>query len=102
MSNPVLELVTFKTKPGIDDAEMLRASDEAMPFLQSSAGFIRRELFKTGDSQWLDLVYWSSLAEAEAAMAESMNQSCVLDMMRLLDESSMSIQHLAQVRVYGN
>ena len=100
MNNPVIELVSVKTKPGVADADMLRASDAVMEFLSKANGFVRRELFKAGENQWLDLVYWNSRAEAEAAMAQSMNQPCVLEMMQLLDESSMTMRHLDQVRVY--
>jgi heme-degrading monooxygenase HmoA len=100
MSNPVIELVAVKTKPGVADADMLRASDSVMEFLGQSPGFIRRELFKTGENQWLDLVYWNSREEAEAALTQSMNQPSVLEMMQLLDKSSMTMQHLDQVRVY--
>jgi hypothetical protein len=100
MSTLVIELVSVKTRPGVDEADMLRAADAVMAFLSKASGFIRRELFKAGENQWVDLIYWNSREEAEAAMAQSMDQPCVLEMMRLLDESSLAMQHLDQVRVY--
>ncbi len=100
MSNPVIELVSVKTRPGVEEADMLRAADGVMAFLSKARGFIRRELFRAGENQWVDLIYWNSREEAEAALAQSMNQPSVQEMMSLLDESSLNMLHLDQVRTY--
>jgi heme-degrading monooxygenase HmoA len=100
MSNLVIELVSVKARPGVDEADMLRAADAVMAFLSKANGFIRRELFKAGEDQWVDLIYWNSREEAEAALAQSMDQPSVQAMMSLLDENSLNMLHLNPVRTY--
>src|SRR5215218_9793070 len=44
MSAQVIELVTFRLKPGIDEATFRAAVETSMPFLLRQAGFLGREV----------------------------------------------------------
>jgi len=64
-----IEWAPFTLAPGTDDAALLQASaDLQADFLARQPGFVRRDLLKGADGQWIDLVYWDSPGAAEAAM----------------------------------
>ncbi|MGH2593537.1 MAG: antibiotic biosynthesis monooxygenase family protein [Anaerolineae bacterium] len=100
--SPIIELVLMKPKAAVDEAALLRASDDLMPFLREVGGFIRRELLKTEDNQWVDLVYWNSLAEAQHAANTIMSKPAGQRLATLLDETSITLLHLHQVRTYNS
>ena len=100
--SPIIELVLTKPKPGVSDADLLRAADDLMPFLHEVGGFIHWELLKTEDNQWVDLVYWNSLAEAQHAAEVIMSKPAGQRLDALLDETSITILHLHQVRTYNS
>jgi hypothetical protein len=69
MSNEVIEWAPFKVKPGIDEKTLLKLSAELQEsFLARQKGYRRRELIRTGDGEYVDIVRWASMEDAEAAM----------------------------------
>ncbi len=65
------------------------------------SGFIRRDLFKDSHGQWLDIVYWSSMAEAQRATEAFASLPCAQTLMELLDDTSVTMLHLEQARSYA-
>ena len=100
--SPIVELVLMKPKAAVDEAALVRAADDLMPFLHEVGGFIRRELLKTDDGQWVDLAYWNSLAEAQRAAETFVSTPVGQRLDSLLDETSITILHLHQVRTYNS
>jgi GH15 family glucan-1,4-alpha-glucosidase len=96
-----VEVVLFKLKPTTDEAAFLKAADAIMPDLRSMPGYLRRELLKGDDGQWLDVVYWRSLAEAQQAAQDLMQRPAVQPLFGMLDETTVTILHPHQARVYG-
>ena len=68
-ANPVAvaEIVTFRLRPGADEARFLadaRATDRPVA---AQPGFLRRSLSRDGTGLWTDYVEWSDQASATAA-----------------------------------
>ncbi|MCZ7362749.1 MAG: hypothetical protein O8C58_05380, partial [Candidatus Methanoperedens sp.] len=59
--NLTIEIVEFKSLKGTDEKVFLEASDTMMKDLKKQSGFINRELLKSEDDQWIDIVHWRSL-----------------------------------------
>ena len=69
--------------------------------LRAMDGFIRRDLFKDAHGQWMDIVYWRSLAEAQRAAEMFPALPCAQKLMDLLDATSVTMLHLEQARSYA-
>ncbi|MBI3584022.1 MAG: hypothetical protein HY096_08755 [Nitrospinae bacterium] len=69
MKNIIIEWAPFTVANGVDDATLI-ATSEALQnqFLSKQRGFIKRELLKGKDNQWVDVVYWNSKEDAEQAV----------------------------------
>src|SRR5687768_13380134 len=65
----VIEWAPFRLRDGVTDAELMEASAAIQrDFLEARPGFVRRELVRSGDGLWADVVYWTDLAAARDAM----------------------------------
>ena len=101
MSNGhTLEVAMFRLKDGTDQEAFLSASDATMSALRSYSGFIRREVFKSEDGQWLDLLYWTSLEEAMSAAEQILDDPSCHPFLEMLDMPSLTMLHLHPVRTY--
>ena len=66
----VIEWAPFRLRDGVSEAELLEASNAIQSgFLDGRPGFVRRELARSEDGLWTDVVHWSDHASAQAAMA---------------------------------
>ena len=64
----IVETAWFKTKPGVSDEAFLAASKKAHEgYLSRCKGFVRRELLKGDDGQWVDVVHFETDSDADAA-----------------------------------
>jgi heme-degrading monooxygenase HmoA len=62
-----VEIVQFELIDGVEEIEFLQDADSMIPELKSQPGFIKRALLKSPDGQWMDIVHWNSLSEAQQA-----------------------------------
>src|SRR5688572_17630060 len=66
----IVEWAPFRLKAGVADAALLEASQALQQdFLARQPGFVKRELLRGTDGQWVDLVFWRDEASANAIMA---------------------------------
>lgn len=65
-NHPTVEIVQFRLKPGVSEADFLAANEPVQADLQKTSGYIRREMLRNDDGQYIDLVFWNSLAERAA------------------------------------
>jgi hypothetical protein len=69
MNQQVIEWAPFRLKPGIDEAALIEASERLQSaFLERQDGFIRRELVRRGEGDYVDVVWWQTMAAAQKAM----------------------------------
>lgn len=78
MDHPVTVLASFKLAEGKSEADLLAASEQFQSaFVAKHSGVLRRELIKTGDSAYMDIVQFSSREAAETViMAEAESEAC--------------------------
>jgi predicted enzyme related to lactoylglutathione lyase len=98
---PVLELVHFRVKPGVRDEQVLAASAETQTWLEKVPGYLAREVSKNEEGQWIDLVHWRTLADAQAAAQLIMQEPCAANFMALLDPEQMTMVHVARKQYFG-
>ena len=99
--NRTLKVVLFKLKPGVEEAAFFQVNESILTDLRTMSGFIRRDLFKDSHGQWLDIVYWSSLAEAQRAADAFPSLPCAQTLMEMLDDTSVTMLHLEPARSYA-
>ncbi|WP_370305874.1 hypothetical protein [Sinimarinibacterium flocculans] len=65
-----IEWAPFRVRSGVSEAQLLASSAALQErFVARQAGFRTRELLRSADGQWVDLVRWDSREAAETAMA---------------------------------
>jgi hypothetical protein len=85
----VLELVVFKLKEGTKSDQLLETVDAVSGWISSRPGFISRELVnEAGGDRWIDVVWWQTLADAQAAAAMAMTSETCAPMFALIDMES--------------
>jgi hypothetical protein len=68
MNTEVIEWAPFKTRAGVDEGTVLRLSESLQKeFLAKQRGYEKRELLRAGDGEYIDVVWWASMEDAEAA-----------------------------------
>jgi hypothetical protein len=74
----VIEWAPFRLREGVTESELLEASNAIQRnFLDGRPGFLRRELARSDDGLWSDVVQWSDAAAAAAAMeAAGSSETC--------------------------
>jgi heme-degrading monooxygenase HmoA len=77
-SPQVIEVVTFKLKPGVTAKEFAPA-DKAVAdqHVSKQPGFISRESAAGDDGTWLVIVHWATKKDADASMASFANAAAV-------------------------
>jgi hypothetical protein len=92
------EVALYQLKSGIDDAQFLAISDEATEVYRKLPGFVRRELMKSDEGKWVDLVYWQNRDLAKQAEPTIYNDGTIAKVMAVLDTESMIFTHAEAVR----
>ena len=106
LATTVVEWAPFRVKPGVDDTVLLEASEALQrDFLAHQPGFIKRELLRGAEGQWVDLVYWRDEASAMAvipAIADSAACQAYFHLMEGMDSAdpAAGVLHLQRVRSY--
>lgn len=100
-----LEWAPFSLKEGVSEAEILKASENLQTeFLCQQKGFIRRELLKGADNQWVDLVYWENREAAEQAAKNAANSPACFKYFALMDADhnnpGAGVFHYDQIKTY--
>lgn len=89
----VIELVLFRLLENSTDEEVVEVSDKINPVLQKMPGFISRNLAKTDDGQWADIVYWDSMVNAQKAAKNILEHSECEQYFGMIDQSTSRMQH---------
>lgn len=86
----VIEVATFQLKPGVT-AEVFRPLDHAVEVEHVSLqpGFVSRESAAGKDGEWLVVVHWRSLNDAEASMNSFASVRAAADFMAKIQPDTM-------------
>jgi hypothetical protein len=90
----VLELVVYKLREGVSRDQFLGTNDAVSTWIRSQPGFISRELVYDGEGDhWVDVIWWETLEQAEAASERSMTSESCSPMFALIDMESTLMLH---------
>jgi len=102
----IVEVAPFQLAEGIDEATLIKASDAVQTdFLSKQSGFIKRDLLKGKENQWVDIIYWNSLQDAEKAIKNAEKSRACLKYFSLLigpdpDDPSAGVSHFERIMTY--
>ncbi len=91
----VIEIVRYRLKTEATPDQAVAAWEKSQSFAKAQPGFVGRRIATTADGEWIDEVEWESLEDAHAA-ASAFNPDTypeLMDLMAVLDQSSMSMTH---------
>ena len=64
----IVHVAEVRARAGVRDEELIAASQEAQDgFFAVQSGYAGRELLKSAEGVWLDIMYWESEADAATA-----------------------------------
>lgn len=88
----VLEVTTFKTKPATNMAQFIEMDAEVEAnFTSLQPGFIKRQSGLDDKGEFVVLVYWESMEDAEASMSKFMQDESVASYAGMIDGASMKM-----------
>ena len=89
-----LEIVTFKIKDGVNIPDFLKASGELEEgFAKKQEGFLSRTFARNEGNEWVDVIRWQTMADAEAASKAAMESPACAPMFGMIDEPSVKMMH---------
>ena len=90
----VLELVVFNLRAGASRKELLGTVDAVSSWIAEQPGFVSRSLVEDHDGgRWIDVVWWRSMEEAQAAAGRAMSSESCAPMFGLIDMESTLMVH---------
>ncbi len=92
-TQPALEVVHFQSNAEVTDSQLIEAANNMLETLQSWAGFIKRELIKVSDNQWMDVVHWVDSDAAMLAQENAMKSEICLAFFSLMTVSEEQMYH---------
>jgi hypothetical protein len=105
MDGQVIEMASFRLKQGVSEAALMQAAaviqDE---FLSGQPGFVRRELVREAEGKFADIILWTDLASAQAALAIAQTSAACGRYFALIEidraDAGAGIKHLEVVARY--
>ena len=89
-----LEIVTFKIKDGTGVSGFLAASaDMEEHFAKRQKGFVSRTFAKGEGNDWVDVIRWTTMEDAQAAAKAAMQSPACAPMFGMIDEASVKMMH---------
>ena len=90
----VLELVVFGLKDGVSAEQLLGTVDPVSAWIASQPGFVSRELVHDAAAdRWIDVVWWRTMDDANAAAELAMTSESCAPMFALIDMQSTLMLH---------
>ncbi|WP_298358929.1 hypothetical protein [uncultured Litoreibacter sp.] len=91
----VAEIVTFKLKDGVSDADFVAISQQTESWVRSAAGFRARHLSKDEHGVWTDYVIWEDMEKAMRVAREFEKQDFAPAIGGAINPETISIRHSA-------
>jgi hypothetical protein len=97
----IVEVSQFRLVPGTDEQAFLDAAETTQTgFLDEQEGFVGRDLLRTNDGSWMDIVRFQSAEAAQAAFEGFAGHPGVEAFESMLDRSSVSMTHWSVVKTW--
>ena len=93
-TDKILELVVFTLKDGVTRDQLLGTVDAVSDWAKGQPGFLSRDLsYAPAEHRWIEVVWWRSLADAEAAAEAALSSPSCAPMFALIDMESAQMLH---------
>lgn len=93
MSEPITVLAPIKLASGKTEADLLAASGRFQEnFVSRQQGVLRRELVRTADGEYLDIVQFRSAADAEKVMEAERSSPDCMEFFSMMDLSDVDME----------
>ena len=90
----VLELVIYRLNEGVSGEQFLGTNRAVSTWISTQPGFISRDLVHDSDGdRWVDVVWWETMAQAQAASEASMTSESCQPMFALIHMESALMLH---------
>jgi antibiotic biosynthesis monooxygenase (ABM) superfamily enzyme len=90
----VLELVVYTLHEGASREEFLGTNNAVSTWISKQPGFISRELvYDNQGNRWVDVIWWETMEQAQAASEASMTSKSCSPMFALIDMESALMLH---------
>jgi hypothetical protein len=90
----VLELVVYQLHEGVSREQFLDTNDAVSSWIRQQPGFISRELVHDAEGdRWVDVIWWETLEQAQAASERSMTSESCSPMFALINMDSALMLH---------
>jgi len=90
-----VEIVTFRTNPGVSAADVSEAAAAMEGFLTRSGGMVQRTLSRDADGLWTDHILWETETHAQAAAAQIDTAPEAAAFIGMIDGPSVTLRHAA-------
>ncbi len=102
MQSETVEIAQIKLRPDVTDATFIVAFQRFVDcFVRRQPGFLKCELLKKGDRQFLDVVHWATRSDAVSAFERSAENDACLAFFELLEvdesDASSGVEYLTAV-----
>ncbi|MEM9807799.1 MAG: antibiotic biosynthesis monooxygenase family protein [Cyanobacteria bacterium P01_D01_bin.56] len=99
----IIEVATFSLKTGVTPDEFYIV-DQAVELqhVSQQPGFISRESAVNDDNEWLVIVRWRSIEDAEASMASFSTAPATAEFMSMLEVDTMSMKRYTTYGLHNN
>ena len=92
----IMEVTTFQLNSGADSKKFIvRDAEVENDFTSKQVGFIKRQSGVDDKGNYVVVVYWDKMADAEASMNKFMGDVSVADYAKMIDGSSMKMSRYA-------
>lgn len=90
MKTDIVEIVKWKSKPGVADQDVIEAAAALVPDLRTVGGFIGKTLYK-GEAEWVDIYHWETLADAHQSNGRMAHKQSLSKLLSLVQPETVSI-----------
>lgn len=100
-SNPVFEVVKWKSKSDISDKETIDAVNSMAVDLKILKGFLQQSLYKNSNDEWVDVYYWKTLEDAQDSDISMSGKDSFKRLIELIEPNSVSIEIMREIQSSG-
>ncbi len=91
-TNKVFEILTWKSKVGVSDEEMIQAVDSMVGDLKELNGFLNQTLYKEDDGTWIDVYYWQTEKNAHDSNEAMADKQSFKKLMSIIEPSTVTMK----------
>ena len=91
-TNKVFEILTWKSKSGVSDEEMVKAVDGMVEDLRNLNGFLNQTLYKEKDGTWIDVYYWQTEKDAHDSNGAMADKESFKKLMSIIEPDTVTLK----------